>query len=138
RCAAAGGTRGARSPLDTRIPVAAGRGGGSTDAAAVLLGLNRLWRLRWPVARLDEVATGLGMDVPFFLRGGTALATGRGERVERLRGRSLGLVLVNPRFAVSTAEMYARVRAAMYTEGRNEKTLCGGQGGRRIVRVAAS
>src|SRR5439155_10570 len=83
---------GARITLDKRIPVAAGLGGGSTDAAAVLLGLNRLWRLRWPVARLDEVATGPGMDVPFFLRGGTALATGRGERVERLRGRALGLV----------------------------------------------
>ncbi|PYM30414.1 MAG: 4-(cytidine 5'-diphospho)-2-C-methyl-D-erythritol kinase [Candidatus Rokuibacteriota bacterium] len=135
---AAGVTRGARITLDKRIPVAAGLGGGSTDAAAVLLGLNRLWRLRWPVARLDEVATGLGMDVPFFLRGGTALATGRGERVERLRGRSLGLVLVNPRFAVSTAEMYARVTPAMYTDGRHAKTLCGGLGGRSAARVAAS
>src|SRR5439155_25126763 len=79
-----------------------------------------------------------GMDVPFFLRGGTALATGRGERVERLRGRSLGLVLVNPRFAVSTAEMYARVTPAMYTDGRHAKTLCGGLGGRSAARVAAS
>jgi len=135
---AAGVTRGARITLDKRIPVAAGLGGGSADAAAVLLGLNRLWRLRWPVARLDEVATGLGMDVPFFLRGGTALATGRGERLEPLRGRSLGLVLVNPRFAVSTAEMYARVTPAMYTDGRHAKTLGGGLGGRSPARVAAS
>jgi len=129
---------GVRITLDKRIPVAAGLGGGSADAAAVLLGLNRLWRLRWPVARLDEVATGLGMDVPFFLRGGTALATGRGERLEPLRGRSLGLVLVNPRFAVSTAEMYARVTPAMYTDGRHAKTLGGGFGGRSPARVAAS
>jgi 4-diphosphocytidyl-2-C-methyl-D-erythritol kinase len=135
---AAGVTGGARITLDKRIPVAAGLGGGSADAAAVLLGLNRLWQLRWPVARLDEVATGLGMDVPFFLRGGTALATGRGERIERLRGRSLGLVLVNPRFAVSTAEMYARVTPAMYTDGRHAKTLCGGLGGRSPARLAAS
>jgi 4-diphosphocytidyl-2-C-methyl-D-erythritol kinase len=135
---AAGVTRGARITLDKRIPVAAGLGGGSTDAAAALLGLNRLWRLNWPLARLGEVAMGLGMDVPFFLRGGTALATGRGERVEPLRGRSLGLVLVNPRFAVSTAETYARVTPAMYTDGRHAKALAGGLGGRSAARVAAS
>ena len=74
-----------RITLDKRIPVAAGLGGGSTDAAAVLVGLNRLWGLRWPVERLEEVAVGLGMDVPFFLRGGAALATGRGERLRAAR-----------------------------------------------------
>ena len=135
---AAGISRGARITLDKRIPVAAGLGGGSADAAAVLLGLNRLWRLRWPAARLDEVATGLGMDVPFFLRGGTALATGRGERIERLRSGSLGLVLVNPRFEVSTAEMYGRVTPEMYSDGQHAKTLCGGLGRRSAARVAAS
>src|SRR5689334_24834959 len=134
---ATGVTRGVRITLDKRIPVAAGLGGGSSDAAAVLLGLNRLWRLRWPVERLDEVATTLGMDVPFFLRGGTAQATGRGERIEALRGRSLGLVLVNPRFAVSTAETYARVTPAMYTDGGHAKRLARGDG-RSAARVAAS
>lgn len=136
--AAAGVTRGVRITLDKRIPVAAGLGGGSTDAAAVLLGLNRLWRLRWPVARLEEVATGLGMDVPFFLRGGTALATGRGERIEPMRGRSLGVVLVNPRFALSTAEMYGRVTPQMYSDGGHAKTLCAARGARSPARVAAS
>ena len=136
---AAGISRGVRITLDKRIPVAAGLGGGSADAAAVLAGLNRLWRLRWPLERLDEVATGLGMDVPFFLRGGTALGTGRGERIERLRGGgSLGLVLVNPRFAVSTAEMYGRVTPQMYSDGRYAKTLCAGLSGRSPGRVAAS
>ena len=135
---AAGITRGARIMLDKRIPVAAGLGGGSADAAAVLVGLNRLWRLRWPMARLEEVATGLGMDVPFFLHGGRALATGRGERIERLRGSSLGLVLVNPRFAVSTAEMYGRVTPDMYTDGQHAKMLSVGFGGRGPARVAAS
>jgi 4-diphosphocytidyl-2-C-methyl-D-erythritol kinase len=136
--AAAGVARGVRITLDKRIPVAAGLGGGSTDAAAVLLGLNRLWRLRWPVTRLEEVATGLGMDVPFFLRGGIALATGRGERIEPLRGCSLGVVLVNPRFALSTAEMYGRVTPEMYTDGGHAKTLCAARGGRSPARVAAS
>jgi 4-diphosphocytidyl-2-C-methyl-D-erythritol kinase len=135
---AAGIERGARIGLDKRIPVAAGLGGGSTDAAAVLLGLNRLWRLRWPVERLAEVATGLGMDVPFFLRGGLALATGRGEQVERLRGRSLGLVLVNPRFAMSTAEMYGRVTPAMYTDGRRVKGMLAALEQRSTARLAAS
>jgi 4-diphosphocytidyl-2-C-methyl-D-erythritol kinase len=134
---AAGVTRGVRITLDKRIPVAAGLGGGSSDAAAVLLGLNRLWRLRWPVERLDEVATTLGMDVPFFLRGGTAQATGRGERIETLRGGTLGLVLVNPRFPVSTAEMYARVTPVMYTDGRHAKALAEGLR-RSPTRVAAS
>src|SRR2546423_2242937 len=100
---AAGVTRGARITLDKRIPVAAGLGGGSSDAAAVLLGLNRLWNLRWPLARLAEVAVTLGMDVPFFLRGGVALGTGRGERVAPLAGMPLALVLVNPGKPLSTA-----------------------------------
>jgi len=131
-------TRGVRMTLDKHIPVGAGLGGGSADAAAVLVGLNRLWRLRWPRARLEEVATRLGMDVPFFLRGGTALGTGRGERIEPLPGRSLGLVLVNPRFAVSTAETYGRVTPEMYTDGRFAKTLGAGRNGRSPARVAAS
>jgi 4-diphosphocytidyl-2-C-methyl-D-erythritol kinase len=114
---AAGIQRGARITLDKHIPVAAGLGGGSTDAAATLLGLNQLWGLRWSAARLSELAVGLGMDVPFFLRGGAALATGRGERLKPLGGSSLGLVLVNPKFAVSTAEMYGRVTPSLYTDG---------------------
>jgi 4-diphosphocytidyl-2-C-methyl-D-erythritol kinase len=78
---------GVRIAVDKRIPVAAGLGGGSSDAAAVLIGLNRLWRLQWSIERLDEVAATLGSDVPFFLRGGAALARGRGEKVEALKGR---------------------------------------------------
>ncbi len=119
---AAGVTRGVRITLEKRIPVAAGLGGGSTDAAAVLVGLNRLWRLRWPVAKLADVAGALGMDVPFFLRGGVALGTGRGEQLEPLRGGMLALVLVNPGFGVSTAEIYGRVTPAALTDGAR----CGG------------
>src|SRR5512145_2350061 len=89
-------TRGVRISLDKRIPVAAGLGGGSADAAAVLLGLNRLWGLRWPRARLEAIAVTLGMDVPFFLRGGGALATGRGEQLEPVDVGGSALVLVNP------------------------------------------
>jgi 4-diphosphocytidyl-2-C-methyl-D-erythritol kinase len=134
----AGVKRGVRITLDKRIPVAAGLGGGSTDAAAVLLGLNRLWNLRWPVARLAEVATRLGMDVPFFLRGGVAMATGRGERVERVAGGAMALVLVNPKFPASTAEMYGRVTPAMYTDGQRTRAVVSALRSRRPARVAAS
>src|SRR5262245_4065802 len=96
-CEIAGVSRGARITLDKRISVAAGLGGGSTDVAAVLVGLNRLWGFRWSRARLADAAVKLGMDVPFFLQGGAALATGRGERLEPLACSALAIVLVNPR-----------------------------------------
>ena len=135
---AAGIDRGVRVTLDKQIPVAAGLGGGSTDAAAVLLGLNRLWGLRWPVARLAEVAVMLGMDVPFFLRGGAAFATGRGEKLEGLRGTALALVLVNPRYASRTAEAYGRLTPAMYTDGARARATTAALGSRRVERVAGS
>jgi 4-diphosphocytidyl-2-C-methyl-D-erythritol kinase len=135
---AAGLSRGVQITLDKRIPVAAGLGGGSTDAAAVLAGLNRLWGLRWPVARLEELAVGLGMDVPFFLRGGAALATGRGEQLAPVEGAALPLVLVNPRFPVNTAEMYGRVTPAMYSSGGQARQMVGALTSRRTGRVAAS
>lgn len=129
---------GVRISLDKRIPVAAGLGGGSTDAAAVLTGLNQLWGLRWPVARLQELAVELGMDVPFFLRGGAALGTGRGERLDPLEGGALALVLVNPRFPLSTAEVYGRVTPAMYSSGEQARRMAGALASRRPARVAAS
>lgn len=121
--AAAGVERGVRITLDKRIPVAAGLGGGSADAAAVLVGLNRLWGLRWPRARLQELAIGLGMDVPFFLRGGAALGTGRGEVLTPLPARSLALVLVVPRRPSSTREAYAHVTPDHWGDGRRVKAL---------------
>jgi 4-diphosphocytidyl-2-C-methyl-D-erythritol kinase len=135
---AAGSRRGVRITLDKRIPVAAGLGGGSTDAAAVLVGLNRLWGLRWSAARLDEVAVTLGMDVPFFLRGGAALATGRGERLTRLAGSTLALVLVNPRVGASTAEVYGRLTPATYSDGSRTRALVTALRSHRPARIAAT
>lgn len=70
--------------IEKHIPVAAGLGGGSADAAGTLLALNALWNLNWPVARLREIAATLGADMPFCVTGGLALGTGFGERIEDL------------------------------------------------------
>src|SRR5689334_4754438 len=114
---AAGVDRGARLLLHKRIPVAAGLGGGSSDAAAALTGLNRLWGLRWTRPRLQELAVELGMDVPFFLGTGRAVARGRGERLATLPGGGgYALVLVNPRTPLSTREVYGRVPAGWHEE----------------------
>jgi len=110
--------RGVHVRLDKRIPVGAGLGGGSSDAAAALLGLDRLWRLRWAPERLAEVAVQLGMDVPFFLGSGRAIGTGRGEQLERLpSGGGYALVLINPGFGLSTREVYGRVIPTVYSDG---------------------
>ena len=88
---------GATIRLDKAIPLAAGLGGGSSDAAATLRGLSRLWDLALSEAELQNLASLLGSDVAFFLRGGTALAEGRGEGITPLRPLTTGwFVLVTP------------------------------------------
>jgi 4-diphosphocytidyl-2-C-methyl-D-erythritol kinase len=90
-----------------RIPVGAGLGGGSTDAAATLVGLNRLLKLRLSDAQLERLALRLGADVPFFIRARPARARGIGERLSPLgRMIRLWIVIVYPGFAVSTAWVY--------------------------------
>jgi 4-diphosphocytidyl-2-C-methyl-D-erythritol kinase len=103
----AGVKAGARVEIEKRIPVAAGLGGGSSNAGAALLGLARLWGAEVAERDLVELAMDLGSDVPFFLVGGTALGVGRGEEVYPLeQSRCEHLLLVNPGFAVSTAAAY--------------------------------
>ena len=131
-------SRGARITLDKRIPVAAGLGGGSADAAAALVGLSRLWGLRWPAARLAELAVTLGTDVPFFLRGGAALGTGRGERIEPVAGTALALVLVNPGVGASTLAIYGGVTPAMYSDGSHVRQMVAALRSRDPARVSAS
>lgn len=93
--------------LSKGIPVAAGLGGGSADAAAVLLGLNKLWNTGLSQDQLREIGQSLGADVPFCLMGGTALAEGIGERLTPLPALpQQWLVLVKPPFGVSTSEIY--------------------------------
>ncbi|MEI7027683.1 4-(cytidine 5'-diphospho)-2-C-methyl-D-erythritol kinase [Paenibacillus sp. y28] len=99
--------------LDKKIPVAAGLAGGSSDAAATLRGLNRLWNLGLSVEELKELGAELGSDVPFCVTGGTALATGRGEKLERIDAPpACWVVLAKPPINVSTAEVYGQLRAS--------------------------
>ncbi len=93
--------------IDKRIPLQAGLGGGSGDAAAALIAFGRLWGGA-PVTLLREVAARIGADVPFFLSGGTALGLGRGEEIYPLVDLPPhSVVLVRPPFGISTAEAYA-------------------------------
>ena len=105
--AESGCTRGARIELRKAIPAQAGLAGGSSDAAATLAGLDRLWGLGTPEIDLDSLAASIGSDVSFFRHGPCAVCRGRGERVEPRRlGRPLHLVLICPTIGVSTAEVY--------------------------------
>jgi 4-diphosphocytidyl-2-C-methyl-D-erythritol kinase len=98
---------GASILLKKRIPAGAGVGGGSSNAAAALLGLIRFWDLRIPDNTLSSIAKCLGSDVPFFLTGGTALGFGKGEKISPLPDSpSQHLVVIFPGIQVSTAEAY--------------------------------
>jgi 4-diphosphocytidyl-2-C-methyl-D-erythritol kinase len=99
---------GVRAHLTKRIPTGRGMGGGSSDAAAAIVGMLRLTGRSLPEARLTEVAAGLGADVPFFLRGGRALGVGRGDEIYPLPDLPRrSILVVSPRdIAVSTADAY--------------------------------
>jgi 4-diphosphocytidyl-2-C-methyl-D-erythritol kinase len=100
--------------IHKRIPVGAGLGGGSTDAAATLVGLNRLLRLGYTCKRLEKISLALGADVPFFIKAVPARARGIGERLSRLRGvPRLWLIILYPNFPVSTAWVYRNLSSKL-------------------------
>lgn len=101
--------QGAAIHLLKRVPPCAGMGGGSGDGAAMLLGLNKFWDLRLTDEELLTMASKLGSDVPFLLKGGTARGTDRGELLETLPTSSAQwLLIVKPEVSISTAEAYGR------------------------------
>ena len=106
-------TLGADIYLDKVMPLGAGLGGGSADAAATLRLLNRLWDLRLPPAELERIGAKLGADVPFLVRGGTAFAEGIGERLTFIEPLDLPagevLLVATPHDAVPTKDAYAGV-----------------------------
>jgi 4-diphosphocytidyl-2-C-methyl-D-erythritol kinase len=120
---AAGIEEGIQVHLEKRIPTAAGLGGGSSDAATTLRGMNTLFETPLSESDLRELACGLGSDVPFFLWNRPALATGRGEKIEVLNPfpvlQGAAFLLIHPGFGVSTAWAYREMgRFPAALEGR--------------------
>ena len=117
---------GVTEPLDIqirkRIPVGAGLGGGSTDAAAALVGITRLLKLRYSARRLEELASSLGADVPFFIRARPVRARGIGDRLTPLkRVPPWWLVILYPGFPVSSAWVYSKLRGNLTKSYANTK-----------------
>jgi 4-diphosphocytidyl-2-C-methyl-D-erythritol kinase len=103
------GSAGVDVLLNKRIPMGAGLGGGSADAAATLVAMNHIYELEMPMETLSEIGARVGSDVPFCLRGGTALATGRGEKIKQLDPLPpFQVVLAATTQETSTREVYAR------------------------------
>lgn len=103
--------------LTKRIPIQAGMGGGSSDAAAALALANRAWGVNYPHQRLASLAARLGSDIPFFFAGGPAICQGRGQRTSPVTGLpKLHFVVVKPPVAVSTREAFATLQAPAYQE----------------------
>ncbi len=101
-------SKGAKIQLNKNIPISAGLGGGSSDAAYALTGLNTLWGLQLSVGELNSIGAEIGSDIPFFLNGTFASVEGRGEKVNSLKIKSsVVLLLVKPPISVSTAWAYA-------------------------------
>lgn len=115
-----GVTSGASIRLNKKIPISSGLGGGSSDAAATLKGLTQLWGLKLSIEDLLQIAAQIGSDVPFFLSGGTAIASGRGELIRLLPSAELKwMVLLNPSFDVmnKTASMYSMLDKSHFSQG---------------------
>jgi 4-diphosphocytidyl-2-C-methyl-D-erythritol kinase len=124
--------------LHKRIPAAAGLGGGSSDAAAALLALDRLWGLRLAPERLLALAALIGSDCPFLIRGGVQYARGRGEILEPLPAppaATFAFCIVKPAIVLQakTARLYALLRTEDFTDGRQSDDLA-----RRILRRSSA
>jgi 4-diphosphocytidyl-2-C-methyl-D-erythritol kinase len=128
---ASGRKLGANIHVRKQIPAGGGLGGGSSDAATVLLALNKIWELNWSVDRLAAMALQLGSDVPVFVHGRNAFASGRGEVLEPLELPSRWFLVVYPPVAISTKEIFSapeltrdtsplRIRGLPQGGGRND------------------
>lgn len=130
---------GIRITINKDIPVAAGLAGGSTNAAGVLLALNRLYGEPYGTEKLHEIAKGIGADVPYCLEGGTALASGIGEKLKSLPSLpEVPVVLVKPLFPVSTAWVYKNLNLSDLGERPKTAFLVDALESGNISRIAAN
>lgn len=112
--------------LNKNIPIAAGLGGGSSDAAVTLIELNELWNLRISAQNLSSLATQLGTDVPFFLTGGCALAVGRGDTLNpTVAIEGIWAIILSPphKFSAKTSEIYSLLNKRDFTDGSHTREL---------------
>lgn len=110
--------------IEKEIPIAAGLAGGSSDAAATLKGLNELWNLGLTIDELAELGSKIGSDVPFCVYGGTALATGRGEKIKEIPAPpACWVVLAKPKIGVSTAEVYGGLKVDEIEHPNTQKMI---------------
>jgi len=116
--------KGVRINIDKVIPVSAGLGGGSTDAAAVLRGLNRLWSLHIPMDELAELGAEIGSDIPFCVHGGTAIAKGYGEKIEKIASPPpCWVILAKPDIGVSTRTIFEKVHVDKLTHPNTDEVI---------------
>ena len=124
--------------VEKRIPVASGLGGGSSNAATVLLGLNRMWRLGLDRRTLMRLALELGADVPFFIFGAPAFARGIGEALEDFSVPPIWFAVLAPRVRVSTATMFAAPELTRQTPSAKINVFSEAYGGNDLQAVAVS
>jgi 4-diphosphocytidyl-2-C-methyl-D-erythritol kinase len=128
---------GADIELEKRLPVGGGLGGGSSDAATVLLALNRLWKLRLSRDELQQLGARLGADVPLFIFGRNALGEGIGERLTALELEPAWYLVLTPQVAVSTKEIFAHALTGESKRSRSGRDGAISRGG-SAARVAES
>ncbi len=116
--------KGVSITIEKTIPVAAGLAGGSSDAAATLRGLNKLWNLGLTIDQLAELGAEIGSDVSFCVYGGTAIATGRGEQIKHIKTPpSCWVILAKPHIGVSTADVYGNLKLNRVTHPNVDKMV---------------
>ncbi|MDH4424434.1 MULTISPECIES: 4-(cytidine 5'-diphospho)-2-C-methyl-D-erythritol kinase [Bacillus] len=116
--------KGVSITIEKTIPVAAGLAGGSSDAAATLRGLNKLWNLGLTIDELAKLGSEIGSDVSFCVYGGTAIATGRGEKIEHIKTPpSCWVILAKPHIGVSTADVYGNLKLNRVTHPNVDKMV---------------
>ncbi len=123
-----GTKKGADLELDKKLPVGGGLGGGSSDAATVLLVLNRFWKLNLKRSELMELGLRLGADVPFFVYGRSALGEGVGERLEALDLAPAWYLVLTPQVSVSTKEIFSDIALTRDTKPLKMSPFLSGQG----------
>jgi len=130
--------RGVTIALAKRIPLGAGLGGGSSDAASVLLALNRIWGVDWPRARLAALGATLGADVPFFVGGQNAVARGIGEALTPVTLPTHWLALLTPPVHVRTADIFAAPELTRDTPSAKMNVFSEGYGRNDLAGVTAA